>query len=78
MLTQQFLVAIYTSKVKCNCSYTYQQSQRMRCLADNTPGLLLHEPHHRVRCGVVEITEFTLSNIMDMFTGRTFTGESGL
>ena len=49
----------------------------MRCLADNTPGLLLHEPHHRVRCGVVEITEFTLG-VMDMFTGRTFTGESGL
>ena len=34
----------------------------MRCLADNTPGLLLHEPHHRVRCGVVEIIQLTLSN----------------
>ena len=64
----------YTSKVKCNCSYTYQQSQRMRCLADNTPGLLLHEPQRRVCCGVVEFTEFTMSN------GHvwTFTGESGL
>ena len=83
MLTQQLLVAIDTSKVKCNCSYTYQQSQRTRCLADNTPGLLLHEPHRRVCCGVVEITEFTL-RVMDMsgviasLTGRTFTGESGL
>ena len=73
----------YTSKVKCNCSYTYQQSQRMRCLADNTPGLLSHEPHCRVCCGVIEITEFTLG-VMDMsgviasLTGRTFTGESGL
>ena len=55
----------------------------MRCVADNTPGLLLHEPHCRVRCGVVEITEFTLG-VMDMsgviasLTGRTLTGESGL
>ena len=78
MLTQQFLVAI-----KCNCSYTYQQSQHMRCLTDNTPGLLSHEPHCRVRYGVIEITEFTLG-VMDMsrviasLTGRTFTGESGL
>ena len=73
----------YTSKDKCNCSYTYQQSQRTRCLADNTPGLLLHEPHCRVRCGVVEITEFTLgvidmSGVIASLTGRTLTGESGL
>ena len=55
----------------------------MRCLADSTPGLLLHEPHCRVRCGVVEITEFTfgvmdMSEVIASLTGSTLTGESGL
>ena len=60
-----------------------QLQLHLSAISTHGMSLLLHEPHCRVRCGVVEITEFTLG-VMDMsgviasLTGRTLTGESGL